>query len=246
MSKINILIPMAGLGSRFSQAGFSKPKPFIDVHGMPMIERVMNNINIPNAHYILVAQESHLSTESEYIISLKKNFNITVVPVNGLTEGTACTILFARHLINDQTPLLIANSDQIVDISLAKFVEDCDLRSFDGSILCFEDLEKNPKWSFARINETNGLVCEVKEKVPISTLATVGIYYFKMGSDFVDNAITMIIKNDRVNGEFYTCPVYNYLIERGKKITSFIIRQNEMHGLGTPEDLSIYLHANEK
>lgn len=240
---INIVIPMAGLGSRFFTSGFVKPKPFIDINGKPMIYRVLENVHYPNARYFLLVRTEHLEKEKEIINIIKKDFNVEFIPIIKPTEGTACTVLFARQFINNDEPLLIANSDQIVSISIQAFINDCFNRKLDGSILCFRDAELNPKWSFVKTNKT-GLVTEVKEKELISDLATVGIYLYVRGSYFVDSAIQMIIENDRVNNEFYTCPTYNYLIRNGKKIGTFEIHYEEMHALGTPEDYYKYIDTN--
>lgn len=237
---INILIPMAGLGSRFAKAGYKKPKPFIDVSGKPMIVRVLENLKYPDAKYILVAQWEHLQREKELVEKIEHEFNAVFVPIEKLSEGTACTVLYARKFINNSTPLLIANSDQIVDIDIATFIDDCKNRELDGSILTFVDEHKDPKWSFAKIDK-DGLVEEVKEKEVISPYATVGIYLYSRGSDFVNSAVDMIARNDRVNNEFYTCPTYNYAIKDGLKIGIYNIRFNQMHGIGTPEDLNSYL-----
>ena len=237
---INILIPMAGLGSRFAKAGYKKPKPFIDVSGKPMIVRVLENLKYPDAKYILVAQWEHLQREKELVEKIEHEFNAVFVPIEKLSEGTACTVLHARKFINNSTPLLIANSDQIVDIDIATFIDDCKNRELDGSILTFVDEHKDPKWSFAKIDE-DGLVKEVKEKEVISPYATVGIYLYSRGSDFVNSAVDMIARNDRVNNEFYTCPTYNYAIKDGLKIGIYNIHFNQMHGIGTPEDLNLYL-----
>jgi UDP-N-acetylglucosamine diphosphorylase / glucose-1-phosphate thymidylyltransferase / UDP-N-acetylgalactosamine diphosphorylase / glucosamine-1-phosphate N-acetyltransferase / galactosamine-1-phosphate N-acetyltransferase len=240
---INIVIPMAGLGKRFADAGYQKPKPFIDVLGKPMIEHVLENLKIPNANYIIIGRSEHLNQEQETIQKLKNKFNIAqVIGLDKTTEGTACTVLFAREQINNGYPLLIANSDQIVDIKLEAFVTDAHLRDLDGSILTFIDKELNPKWSFAKIDE-KGFVTEVQEKKPISPYATVGIYYYKKGKDFVNAAIDMIIRNERVNNEFYTCPTYNYTIKSGLKIGIFNILEDQMHGTGTPEDLDKYING---
>lgn len=237
---INIVIPMAGMGSRFAKDGYLKPKPFIDVAGLPMIERVIKNLSMPNANYILIARKEHLEQEKETVEYLKEKYNAIFIAIDKLTEGTACTVLFARALINNDFPLLIANSDQIVDMQIADFIFDCENRKLDGSILCFLDKELNPKWSFAKTN-ANGMVTEVKEKEVISNNATVGIYLFNKGKDFVNGTMDMIINNDRVNNEFYTCPVYNYCIKENKKIGIFNIDFAAMHGIGTPEDLTKYL-----
>jgi UDP-N-acetylglucosamine diphosphorylase / glucose-1-phosphate thymidylyltransferase / UDP-N-acetylgalactosamine diphosphorylase / glucosamine-1-phosphate N-acetyltransferase / galactosamine-1-phosphate N-acetyltransferase len=239
--KINILIPMAGEGSRFAKDGYKDPKPFIDVLGKPMIERVMENVNMPNATFILVARKAHLDNYQHIIEHLRKSYSIELILLDKLTEGTACTVLSAFKLINNDTPLLIANSDQIVDMQIADYINDCAIKKADGSILCFEDKEMNPKWSFAKIDQ-DGYVTEVKEKVAISNLATVGIYFFTKGISFCEGAIEMIVQNDRVNNEFYTCPVYNYSIADGQKIVTYTIDQSAMNGIGTPEDLNIYLN----
>ncbi|MFM2230556.1 MAG: hypothetical protein RL607_1814 [Bacteroidota bacterium] len=240
---INIVIPMAGQGSRFAQAGYEKPKPFIDVNGKPMIARVMENLYYPNANYILIGRKEHLEQERELVAELEKYYNATFIELDQLTEGTACTVLFARKYINNDYPLLIANSDQLVDHSIEAYINDCLEQNADGSILTFVDAERNPKWSFAKIDD-NGNVIEVKEKKAISEYATVGIYFFTKGHYFVDGAIDMIANNDRVNNEFYTCPVYNYCIAEGQKIKIYNIDFEAMHGLGTPEDLTLYLEKH--
>ncbi len=237
---INVVIPMAGQGSRFMNAGFDKPKPFINVNGKPMIERVLENLKINNARYILIGRAEHIQKEIELVNEIKKKYNAVFIEIDNLTEGTACTVLYARKLINNDYPLLIANSDQIIDIKIQSFIDDAISRNLAGSILTFVDSELNPKWSFAKLNEEN-LVVEVKEKEAISNFATVGIYFFSKGSDFVNSAIDMIIDNNRVNNEFYTCPVYNYQIYNGARIGIFNIEPNKMHGIGTPEDLDQYL-----
>lgn len=238
---INIVIPMAGEGSRFVKAGFEKPKPFIDVLGKTMIERVMRNLYCNGAKYILIGRKAHLEKEQVLIKEIQERYNAVFLNIDKLTEGTACTVLFARQFINNDEPLLIANSDQIVDISIQEFVDDCFVRKLDGSILTFNDHELNPKWSFAKINEKK-LVVEVSEKKVISEYATVGIYLFSKGKDFVDSSIDMIINNERVNNEFYTCPVYNYLIKKNAAVGIYNIDFKQMHGLGTPEDLTEYLN----
>lgn len=240
MTPINILIPMAGLGSRFRNAGYTQPKPFIDIKGKTMIERVLENLNIPDANYILIARAEDLDNQQELVQNIEERYNAKFIGIHQLTEGTACTILHARKYINNETPLLIANSDQIVDFEISSFIEDAALRNLDGSILTFVDPEKNPKWSFAK-TDPDGYVVEVREKEPISDIATVGIYLFSRGDIFVDAAIDMIIHNDRVNNEFYTCPTYNYVIRNGGKTGIYNILEKDMHGLGTPEDLEKYL-----
>ncbi|OGR65134.1 MAG: lipopolysaccharide biosynthesis protein [Elusimicrobia bacterium GWB2_63_22] len=236
---MNIVIPMAGEGSRFVKAGYAKPKPFIDVCGKPMIVRVMENLRYKNARFILLGRKSHLEREKKVVKAISRRFNAVFLPIDRLTEGTACTVLYARRYINNNAPLLIANSDQIVDVDISAFIGKCLKGGSDGEILTFIDPHKDKKWSFAKVNRA-GLVTEVKEKDPISKYATVGIYLYRRGADFINAAIDMIAANDRVNNEFYTCPTYNYAIREKLKIGVFNIGFSQMHGIGTPEDLARY------
>jgi dTDP-glucose pyrophosphorylase len=244
INKVNIVIPMAGNGSRFAKAGYKNPKPFIDVNGKPMIQRVMDNLAFENDNYeisyFLIAKQEHLNKEKELVEYLQEKYNVTFITVDKTTEGAACTVLFARKYINNDDMLIFANSDQIVDFEIKNFIDDAVNKDLDASILTFIDEEKNPKWSFAKIDE-NSLVEKVAEKQVISQYATVGIYLYRKGSIFVDGAIDMIINNDRFNNEFYVCPVYNYIIKNGNKVGIFNIENSAMHGLGTPEDLQKYL-----
>jgi dTDP-glucose pyrophosphorylase len=238
-SSLNLVIPAAGEGSRFSKNGWKSPKPLIELDGKLMLQHVLSNLEIKNASPIILLREQHMQACPERVQVLGKTTS-HIIPVKKLTEGTVCTVLLARNLIDNDHPLLIANSDQIVDFDCATFIDDCHSRGLDGSILTFRDPQRDPKWSFAKL-DSNGLVVEVAEKVAISDLATVGIYYFAKGSQFVSAAIDMIANNDRVNGEFYTCPVYNYMIAAGARIGVYEIDQTAMHGIGTPDDLNAFI-----
>ena len=232
---LNVLIPMAGAGSRFEQAGYTFPKPLIEVRKKPMIQVVVENLNI-KANYIYVVQKSHREKYNlDALLSLITP-GCKVVETEGMTEGAACTALLAKEHINTDAPLFFANSDQFVEWDSNEFMYKMNETNADGGIVSFK--AKHPKWSFAKINK-QGLVTEVAEKKPISNIATVGFYYWKQGSDFVKYAEQMINKNIRVNNEFYVCPVFNQAIEDNKKIRTFNI--NGMWGLGTPEDLNYYL-----
>jgi dTDP-glucose pyrophosphorylase len=160
----------------------------------------------------------------------------TIIDVNGITEGAACTALLGKGFINNDDPLFFANSDQFVEWESLDFMYKMQETGCDGGLVTFEST--HPKWSFARVDD-NGFVTEVAEKNPISNIATVGYYYWKKGSDFVRYAEKMIGDNARVNGEFYVCPVFNQAIEDSKQIRTFNV--SGMWGLGTPEDLKHYL-----
>ena len=236
--KMNVLIPMAGAGSRFAQAGYTFPKPLIEVNSKPMIQVVVDNLNI-DAHYVFIVQEEHF-----HKYNLKQVLNLIkpgcdIVTINGITEGAAVTTLLAKEYINNNEPLLIANSDQIVEWNSNECLYAFDADEIDGGILTFK--ATHPKWSYAKIGD-DGFVSEVAEKNPISDNATVGIYYWKHGSDYVKYAEDMIQKDIRTNNEFYVCPVFNQAIEDGKKIR--VKEIEKMWGIGTPEDLNYYLENN--
>lgn len=234
--KLNILIPMAGAGSRFEQAGYTFPKPLIEVNGKPMIQVVVENLNI-DANYIYVVQRAH---REKYNLDALLNLitpNCKIVETEGLTEGAACTALLAKEFINSDAPLFFANSDQFVEWDSSEFMYKMQETNADGGIVTFT--ATHPKWSFAKVNN-NGLVTEVAEKNPISDIATVGYYYWKAGSDFVKYAEQMIDNNIRVNNEFYVCPVFNEAIGDCKQIRTF--NTKAMWGLGTPEDLNYYVN----
>jgi HAD superfamily hydrolase (TIGR01509 family) len=233
--KLNVLIPMAGLGSRFAQKGYTFPKPLIDVNGCPMIQVVTDNLNI-EANYIFVVQQEHLEKYNlKHLLNLIKPA-CKIVVVDGLTEGAACTTLLAKKFIDNDNPLLIANSDQYIDWDSNETLYSFYNNDIDGGMLVFTAI--HPKWSFVKLNST-GFIEQVAEKDPISDIASVGVYYWSKGSDYVKYAEQMIDKNIRVNNEFYVCPVINEAIEDGKKFKVSYVK--EMWGIGTPEDLETFL-----
>jgi len=233
---LTVVIPMAGAGSRFQKAGYSFPKPLVDVRGKTMIQTVVDCLNI-KANFVFIARTEH---EKKYSIT---KYLKTIIPTceviltDGLTEGAACTVLLAEKYINSDNPMIIANSDQFIEWDSFEFMKYNANNFLDASILVFKST--HPKWSFAQVNN-DGYVEKVAEKEPISDIATVGIYWWKKGSDFLKNAKQMISKNIRTNNEFYVCPVFNEAIEHNLKIGVYNV--DEMWGLGTPEDLQYFLN----
>ena len=225
---INVVIPMAGAGSRFAKVGYTKPKPLIEVGDKTLVQLSADSLMTKEAKFHFLVSKDHIVNYAvdNYLKEMYPDCEIIVV--DKLTEGAACTVLLAKEYINNDTPIIIANSDQFI-VWNGKYDFDA-----DASILVFND--DNPKWSFAKVE--HNYVVEVAEKNPISNIATVGVYIWKRGSDFVKYAEQMIEKDIRVNNEFYVCPIFNEAIADGKKITVSYI--DEMWGLGTPEDLEIY------
>ena len=234
-NKMNVLIPMAGAGKRFADAGYIFPKPLIEINNKPMIQWVIESLNL-KANYIFIIQKEH---QKKYNIRSVLNVlqpNCKIIELDHVTEGAACTTLLAKKYINNSDPLIIANSDQFIKWNSSKAIYDFSSKNLDGAILTFEAI--HPKWSYAKCDD-QGFVTEVAEKKVISKNATVGVYYWKHGSSYVSSAEKMIKKNIRVNNEFYVCPVYNEFLLDKKKVKIYNV--DEMQGLGTPEDLNNFL-----
>jgi dTDP-glucose pyrophosphorylase len=236
MNNLNVLIPMAGRGSRFAAAGYTFPKPLIDIRGKPMIQWVVENVGI-KANYTFIAQKDHIEKYSLPSLLNLISPGANVIPVDGITEGAACTALLARDLINNDNPLLILNSDQYLKWNPIHSLYQLENTDADGAIFTFHST--HPKWSYVKCAPGSTNIMEVAEKKPISHDATCGVYWWRKGSDFVKYVDQMIAADDRTLSEFYICPAYNYAIKEGKKISAIPVQA--MYGLGTPEDLDIFL-----
>lgn len=238
---MNIVVPMAGRGSRFANAGFVDPKPLIRVGGKPMIQWVIENVRPARPHrFIFIVLREHLEAYPAVPATLRTLCpGCAIVTVDAVTEGAACTVLLAKHLIDNDTPLMIANADQFVDLAIDDYLAEMELRQADGLIMTFE--ADHPKWSYCRLDQELN-VTEVVEKKVVSNEATVGIYNFRHGKDFVWAAEQMIARNLRSNGEFYVAPAYNLLVAQNRRIA--VARTGReyagMYGLGIPEDLAFF------
>jgi dTDP-glucose pyrophosphorylase len=238
---ISIVVPMAGRGSRFLQAGYDTPKPLIPIHGVPMVRVVIENIRPSGPHrFIFICQAEAIAR-----YDLRRRLGdwapgSAVVELDYVTEGAACTVLTAAQHIDPDQPLMIANSDQYVDIAIDDYLAEMDRSELDGLIMTMD--ADDPKWSFAALDE-NGLVVRVVEKQPISRHATVGIYNYRRASDFLSGANQMITQDLRVNGEFYVAPVYDQMIARGARVGVYSVGAEDagMYGLGIPTDLEKFV-----
>lgn len=238
---MKVLIPMAGEGSRFAKEGYTFPKPLINVCGKPMIQLVVENLDF-DCEYIFLVRKSHVEKYIGLIDTLERitNGKFKYIVVDGLTEGAACTALLAEEFINNDEDLLIANSDQYIEYQAPNFNMLKNQTNCDAIVYTFNAV--HPKWSFVKTN-ARGFITEVAEKKPISNIATCGIYWYRKGSDFVKYAKQMIDKDIRVNNEFYIAPVYNELVGDGKTLIPFYV--DKMWGIGTPEDLNIFLRERK-
>lgn len=238
---INIVIPMAGRGSRFSEVGFELPKPLIPVHEIPMVRLVIENIKPICPHrFIFICQEEH---RLRYDLADKLQDwapGCKIIFINKVTAGAACTVLLAEEYIDNDSELMIANSDQWIDLDINEYLSIQHRDSLDGLIMTMG--ASDPKWSYVGFNDCGDVSCVVEKEV-ISNEATVGIYNFRKGSQFCAAAKRMINQKKTVNGEYYVAPVYNELIENSLKIGTHNIGSvgSGMYGLGTPADLEKFL-----
>lgn len=234
---LNIVVPMAGRGSRFQQAGFTLPKPLIPVLGRPMIRVVLDNLR-PKCDHRFIFINLHENIEGHGIDRMLADWSpgCVNITIDRVTEGAACTVLLAREHIDNDEPLMIANCDQWVDIDINDYLASMDRAGADGLIMTM--WADDPKWSYCRL-DAEGRPVEVVEKQVVSNEATVGIYNYRRGADFVRAAERMIGKDFRVNNEFYVAPAYNELIAEGRRIALYNVGRelDGMYGLGIPSDL---------
>jgi dTDP-glucose pyrophosphorylase len=239
---LNIVVPMAGRGSRFANAGYTVPKPLIPVGGKPMIQWVIDNVRPSAPHrFIFICLADHLREFPDVPATLRRLCpRCAIVEVAQVTEGAACTVLLAREFIDNDNPLMIANADQFIEISIDQYLAQMADQKADGLIMTF--WADHPKWSYCRMRP-DGTVAQVVEKQVVSNEATVGIYNFRRGRDYVRAADAMIARNLRVNNEFYVAPTYDQLIEEGRKVVICDTGReyDGMFGLGTPGDLDFFL-----
>lgn len=234
---------MAGQGKTFKDAGYTFPKPLIDIDGKPMIQVVVENLNLSGDFIFLIKKEYCEKYSIKELLDLFKP-NSKIITVDDDTGGAAKTVLLAKDLIDNDDELIIANSDQWLNWNPQHFLSFLRNKNADGGIVTF--ISTHPRWSFVKIND-DGLITEVAEKKPISNIATAGIYYFKKGRYFVEGAQEMIKKDIKTNNEFYIVPSFNEILKKYPKIYNYPIA--EMKGLGTPEDLNQYvksLHSSIK
>jgi len=242
---INVVIPMAGRGTRFTSAGYTEvPKPLIDVHGAPMIQRVIENLNTYTKgklqfHFIVYKEHINNFKVDELLYKLLPDCNI--VTVAKTPQGPCASSLEAIYYINNDNPLIITNSDQIIeDLNLDKFIETADKHKLEGLVGTFDS--DSPKNSYIEMDINEEFGVRIREKEVISKFATNGFHYWKKGSYFVSSSLEMILRNDTVNGEYYVAPSYNYLINKKYKIGKYQFKEH--YPIGIPSDLKIYLQKN--
>ena len=229
MSVLNILVPMAGRGSRFRSAGFDVPKPLIPVSGQPMVEWALKPFRSLEADFkfIFVALREDLDSGLRNLLQDQGE----IIELEEVKDGAVQSALAARDMINTNTPLLIANCDQYLEWDINEWM--AHVSSYDAAVLAFRSV--NPHHSY--IATEGPLVVEVREKEVISDLAVAGVYFYKTGKLFVSGAQQLIESGNRTKGEFYISPIFNELLKMGNEVTYGEIANDKSHMLGTPEEL---------
>ena len=236
----NVIIPMAGAGSRFKASGYALPKPFIEFNGKMMIEHVLASFSTIQAHIILVLQEKFLEEQKEQLSKLRQHYEIDFVTVPKLTMGAAITALAAHKKINPNLDIIFADSDNIFQPKdVDSFLTDIRKRNLAGAMLTFSS--DKPCFSYAKV-DSEGRLIETKEKEVISNHAIAGMYYFKTLEEFKDAVIDMVIEADLSKGEFYMSNVFNHLKKFNPRIGVYDIEHFDC--VGTPEQLAEYLRGN--
>ncbi len=245
MKNIIVVIPAGGSGVRFQNSEFKELKPFINFLGKTMFEWILLGFNskIYNVKFKIIIRREFQNQYNKEIKYLENQYNVIFYYIDLITEGTTATALFLYDEINNDDFLLLANCDQIVDIDFDDFLNEHLSSKVDGSMLVFENIAKDKKWSYVKV-DNNDMIQFVKAKDPISDWAVVGWYCYTKASYFISSGIKQIINLDKVNGEYYLCPTFNYLISEGKQIKAIKIKASKMHGIGTPKDLKKYLSQN--
>ena len=233
--RVQLVIPMAGEGRRFSDAGYTSPKPLLEIDGRPMFELVIRNLMLPAVERVVLLSrdEWDLST-SVTSLSSALGMQISNISVSGTTDGPAGTVELAAPVLDLDAPVVVANSDQYVSGDLSGFYGAIEAGS-PGVILAMQD--DDPKWSYVRVDD-QGNALELREKVVISPVATVGIYAFSSARLMLEAFRDMRERQDITNGEYYVAPSYRYLIEQGAEVRVIDLGPigDVMHGMGIPQD----------
>src|SRR5210317_1168900 len=229
---MKVILPMAGNGQRFFDAGYDLPKPLIDIKGKPMFARVIENLWVNNAELTCIVRQDHVNDYEidKRILEHYPDANIIIIP--GTTEGAACTVRLATNVLGGE-PMIVANCDQLMRWDPKEFYEKIDTNLYPGGLIpVFTPNHNEPKHSYCEIDKYGNLL-QLKEKEIISDIATVGVYYFSDESKWIKAHEKQMDANDRTNNEFYLAPTYNYIEENVG-----VFRVKKMIGMGTPEELN--------
>ena len=249
---MNILIPMAGAGARFAEAGYKQHKPVI-----PLTSRHRNN-RVPMVVEAVEDLPVHLEARDNNLLFVLRDFHVadgmcetlkvhfpraSFIEIDRLTEGQASTCLLARDSIDTDAPLVISACDNGIDVSASDFERASD--GVDAVIFTFRNNEAvlaNPRaYGWIRTEGTTVTGVSIKQPIsgtPMADHAVVGTFWFRRGSDFVRYADEMIAANDRINGEFYVDQVFGYFVKAGLKVR--VLEVSRYLCWGTPAEYENY------
>jgi len=238
---MNIVIPMAGEGTRFPKDSYKVPKPLINIHGIPMIKCAVDSLNLVGTYHFVIRKDSYYDQVCTILHSIFPSSKI--ISVDETTQGPASSCLLFKENINTEEELVICNCDQIMKWDSDLFLTSARYYKYDGLVVTYTT--NTPKNSYARVDQ-NGFVREIKEKEVISNISLNGIHYWRKGKYFVQSAESMIECGDTApNGEFYVGPSYNHMIKSGLKVGIHHIPNCQHNPVGVPEDLNSYLENHD-
>jgi len=246
---MQVLIPMAGAGSRFSQKGYTLSKPVIPTtsrhHGrkIPMVVAAVEDLPAERASsFTFVVRDFHGSQGVTAEIS-RHVPGAQFITVSQLTEGQASTCLLAKDRINNTQPLLIAACDNGMDLPEKAFARlsaeaDALIFTFRGNDAV---LEKPEAYGWVRNEGERVTGVSIKQPIsstPLNDHAICGTFWFRHGQAFVAAAEAMLAANDRINGEFYVDQVFKYALHQGLRVK--VLEISRYFCWGTPEDYAAY------
>jgi len=235
---INILIPLAGKNQFFLENEYPFPKPLIEFNGKTMIEHIIDNfssIKKEKQFIFIINEEDCKKYHLDNVLNILTNHTCKIIKLTNDTKGAACSAMMAVEYIDNDTPVIISNADQLFNICLDEVISNFD--NSDAGVITFESI--HPRWSYVRLDSENK-VTETAEKRPISKSAIAGFYYFQKGKDFISSASKMIKKDANINGLYYISPTLNEMVLESKTITTFQIENYKYHTFYTPQKIKEY------
>lgn len=235
---INVVVPMVGSSQFFDEAEYKYPKPLIEINGKTMIELFLENFSkfSKDVNFIFIVNDDDCRKHHlDNVLNLLTDHKCQIIRIAKETKGAACSVLMAIQSIQGETRLIIANSDQILDIDFNHIIET--FKDCDAGVVTFNSV--HPKWSYVKLNN-KGFVIESAEKKPLSNHAIAGFYYFATGDIFIESAFDMIKKDASVNGLYYISPVFNELVLKNKKVKTFKIDSGQYHSFYNPQKIKDY------
>ncbi len=233
---INIVIPLAGEGKRFSSKGIDIPKPLIKVDGKALIQHSVESLGIEGRFIFITKKYKNKEYNNELTALLRSLQPDSIeIQVEQKQRGASDAAMYASKYIDTEDSLIIANCDQRMSWDSKRFTQFIEDSHCDGSVVLFKATD--PKHSYAEI--INDEIVRIVEKNPISNDALIGIHYWRKGKDFVRSAKRLL--EDDLADEVYISQTYQMLIDEGLSILPYFIPNNEYINLGTPEDVDLYI-----